>query len=145
MDSLAALKQTRGEGTECCSCLLLAIPTPSSGKNPHHYIPQVLHWSHPCITRSGQLSSFHIVHHRNTAVAALTGSPEPCSKTFFCLCPLRDEDNPQRSVGQVSCLGAFLSGAQCLSWCRVCPYPVLIPLCGFLQMRPYTQPSQGFV
>ncbi|NXY69783.1 NWD1 protein, partial [Glareola pratincola] len=22
---------------------------------------------------------------------------------------------------------------QCLSWCSVCPYPVLIPLCGFLQ------------
>lgn len=32
---------------------------------------------------------------------------------------------------------------QCLSWCRVCPYPVLIPLSGFLRVGPYTQPPQG--
>lgn len=35
-----------------------------------------------------QASSFHIVQHRNTAVAALTDSPEPCSRRFFFLCPL---------------------------------------------------------
>lgn len=28
---------------------------------------------------------------------------------------------------------------QCLSCCRVCPYPVLIPLCGFFQVGLYTK------
>ncbi|KAL2294967.1 hypothetical protein Nmel_018111 [Mimus melanotis] len=143
--------ETRGQGTECCSCLLLGIPAPSSGKNPHHDISQVLHQSYPCITRSGQLSSFHIVHPRNTAMAALTGSPEPCSGRFFCLCPLRDEDNPHRSVGQASCLGAFLPGAHGAAvpaapeLCRVWSHPMLIPLCGFLQVEPYTQTPHGCV
>lgn len=44
-------------------------------------------------------------------MAALTGSPESCSKRFFCLCRLRDEYNPHRSVGQASCPGAFLPRA----------------------------------
>lgn len=56
--------------------------------------------------------SFHFAHHRNKeALAALTGSPEPGPKRFFCLCPLWGEDNPQRSAGQAPCLGDFLPGA----------------------------------
>lgn len=90
------------------------------------------------MTRSGQLSSFHIAHHKiqlwllsqayqshvlkGFSVSALSGMRIIHTEVLarlLALVPLYLE-----LVGQL--------WQQCLSCCSVCPYPVLIPLCGVL-------------
>lgn len=127
-------------------CLLLRTPTPPSGEKSCHTttFPHVLHCNLPCITqvpgqkRPAQFTTY-CTSHKIQLWQLSQAHQSHVLKCFFVSALLGV------SIIYTEVLARLLFFVpsypevirklcqECLSWYSVCPYPVLIPLCGFLQ------------